>query len=130
DARVLVLPLTARDGSTARNLLESVGTPVEVCRTFKSFLEEVRIGAAAALLPEEGLADGAAERLAALLREQPAWSELPVLLLTAQGADSAIARAAVQTLGNVTLLERPLRMTTLLSAVRTAVRARERQYQI
>ena len=33
-------------------------------------------------------------------------------------------------LGNVTLLERPVRLATLLSAVRTALRARERQYQI
>ena len=33
-------------------------------------------------------------------------------------------------LGNVTLLERPLRVSTLMTAVRTALRARERQYQI
>jgi signal transduction histidine kinase len=41
-----------------------------------------------------------------------------------------MARVAVSTLGNVTLLERPLRMTTLLSALRSALRARQRQYQI
>lgn len=33
-------------------------------------------------------------------------------------------------LGNVTLLERPLRMATLVSAIRTALRARRRQYEI
>ncbi|HEX5070453.1 MAG TPA: ATP-binding protein [Vicinamibacterales bacterium] len=33
-------------------------------------------------------------------------------------------------LGNVTLLERPVRVGTLLTAVQTALRARERQYQI
>src|SRR5690606_24699142 len=32
--------------------------------------------------------------------------------------------------GNVTLLERPVRIATLASAVRTALRARNRQYQI
>ena len=37
---------------------------------------------------------------------------------------------AVRTFGNVTLLERPVRGATLLSAVRTAIRARERQSQI
>jgi signal transduction histidine kinase/ActR/RegA family two-component response regulator len=36
----------------------------------------------------------------------------------------------VRTLGNVTLLERPLRATALLSAMRSALRARQRQYQI
>jgi signal transduction histidine kinase/ActR/RegA family two-component response regulator len=33
-------------------------------------------------------------------------------------------------LGNVTVVERPTRMSALLSAVRTALRARQRQYQI
>ena len=37
--------------------------------------------------------------------------------------------AGVRTLGNVTLLERPVRVTALASAVRSALRARERQYQ-
>jgi signal transduction histidine kinase/ActR/RegA family two-component response regulator len=36
----------------------------------------------------------------------------------------------VSALGNVTLLERPVRVATLVSTVRTALRARERQYQI
>ena len=53
-----------------------------------------------------------------------------MLLLTRRGADSAALDEAVGTFGNVTLLERPVRGATLLSAVRTAIRARERQYQI
>jgi two-component system, sensor histidine kinase len=53
-----------------------------------------------------------------------------VLVLTRPGADSDELGEAVRTLGNVTLLERPLRVATLLSAVRTAIRARDRQYQI
>ena len=63
-------------------------------------------------------------------REQQPWSDIPVLLFPRPGADSAAANDAVRTLGNVTLLERPLRLTALLSAVRTAMRARGRQYQI
>ena len=65
-----------------------------------------------------------------ILAAQPPWSDLPVLVLTRSGADSAELDEAVRTLGNVTLLERPVRVATLLSAVRTALRARERQYQI
>ncbi len=61
---------------------------------------------------------------------QPPWSDLPVLILTRPGADSAETEEAVRTLGNVTLLERPVRLATLVSAVRTAIRARDRQYQI
>ena len=61
---------------------------------------------------------------------QPPWSDLPVLVLTRSGADSAEVRAATRNLGNVTLLERPMRGATLVSTVRTAIRARQRQYQI
>ena len=59
-----------------------------------------------------------------------AWSDLPVLILTRPGADSAESVKPSRTLGNVTLLERPVRLATLVTAVRTALRARERQYQI
>ena len=130
DDRVLLLPLTAKDGSTARALLASAGMGVEVCLTFESLLDELSLGAAALIIAEEKLANEAAKRLAAKLSEQGPWSDLPVLLVTRQGADSPISREAVRTLGNVTLLERPLRMTTLLSTLRSASRARQRQYQI
>ena len=48
----------------------------------------------------------------------------------AAGRRLAGIRRAWRTLGNVTLLERPTRVTTLLSAAQTAIRARSRQYQI
>jgi PAS domain S-box-containing protein len=53
-----------------------------------------------------------------------------VLVLTSQGADSVAASEALENLGNVTLLERPIRVAALSSSVRTALRARARQYQI
>ena len=68
--------------------------------------------------------------LSGILAEQPAWSDLPVLVLTRPGADSVELSDALRMLGNVTVLECPLRVPTLLSAVRTAIRARDRQYQI
>ena len=64
------------------------------------------------------------------MARQPPWSDLPVLVLTYQGADSPEVSDALAMLGNVTLLERPVRVTALESAVRSALRARERQYQI
>ena len=59
---------------------------------------------------------------------QPAWSDLPVLLLARTGADSPLVRQAVRAMGNVTLLDRPVRVAALMTAVRTALRARGRQY--
>jgi two-component system, sensor histidine kinase len=130
DGRVLVLAPTSRDASIAESLLSPAGIPIEICATFEALVGELRSGAAAILLPEEALSVDNNRILYQVLVEQPPWSDLPVLLLTRPGADSVELGEAVRTLGNVTLLERPLRIATLLSAIRTAVRARERQYQI
>src|SRR5690606_34846446 len=64
------------------------------------------------------------------LRYQPAWSDLPVLLLSSAGAASPAASRAVALLGNVVILERPIRVAAVVSAVRTAIRARQRQYAL
>jgi signal transduction histidine kinase/ActR/RegA family two-component response regulator len=130
DDRVLMLLLTEKDGAAAQALLRPVGIEACVRADFPALLGELALGASVIVIAEERLKASDSRRLAAVLREQPPWSDLPVLLLTREGADSPMAREAMSTLGNVTLLERPLRITTLLSAVRTAVRARRRQYQI
>jgi signal transduction histidine kinase len=129
DRRLLVLPPTSRDGTTTRELLAKAGIEAEVVPTMRSMAREIGCGAAAVLLPEEAVAVAEGE-LKHVLAEQPPWSDLPVLVLTRPGADSVNVDHAVRVLGNVTLLERPLHMVTLLSAIRTALRARERQYQI
>ena len=130
DSRVLVLAPTTRDAAIARDLLSAAGLQIEICPSFAGLVEELRSGAAAVLLPEEEVAAGHNTALRQILAEQAPWSDLPVLVLTRPGADSAELGEAVRTLGNVTLLERPVRVATLVSAIRTAVRARERQYQI
>jgi signal transduction histidine kinase/CheY-like chemotaxis protein len=130
DHRVLLLAPTTKDASITEALLASAGIVVSVLPTFDALMSELMLGAAALLIPEEVVAGTSTARLRAYVETQPPWSDLPVLVLTRPGADSAESTQATRTLGNVTLLERPLQLSTLLSAVRTAIRARERQYQI
>jgi signal transduction histidine kinase/ActR/RegA family two-component response regulator len=130
DDRVLLMAPTRKDATITRSLLQANGISAEVCHSFDVALAELERGAAAIVIPEETVTAANAARLSDLLRRQPPWSDLPVLVLSRIGADSPEAHTAVQTLGNVTLLERPVRVATLLSAVRTALRARQRQYQI
>ena len=130
DHRVLMLAPTTRDAATTQALLGRAGIVAEVCADFERLIESLNEGAGAILVPEESLSSAQRQRLTNALVAQPAWSDLPVLVLTRAGADSAESGDAVRTLGNVILLERPVQMTTLLSAIRTALRARERQYQI
>jgi signal transduction histidine kinase len=130
ERRLLLLAPTSRDASITENLLGTSGILVETVSSAEALFDQLELGAAAIFLPEEALVAPVRQRLRAQLLAQPPWSDLPVLVLTRRGADSAETREAVRTLGNVTLLERPLQVATLLSAVRTAIRARDRQYQI
>ncbi|HKE87552.1 MAG TPA: ATP-binding protein [Vicinamibacterales bacterium] len=129
DRRLLVLTPTKRDALITRALLEPAGIPAQICPSLESLIASLAEGAAAILVAEEWIAAGSSA-LAEVIARQPAWSDLPVLVLARSGVDSSDVTEAVRTLGNVTLLERPLRVSTLMSAVHTAMRARERQYQI
>jgi signal transduction histidine kinase len=130
DLRFLVLGPTTKDAEITADLLHSAGIECEALPTLEALAREVQDGAAAILVPEEFLSGSLKSPLAHILSQQPPWSDLPILILTRPGADSPEAAEAWRTLGNVTLLERPTRVSTLLSAAQTAVRARARQYQI
>lgn len=130
DRRVLVLAATARDAALTGEVLTAAGIDVVRCSGFDELLAGIPAGAAAVVIAEETLASDRRAALEAAIGQQPPWSDLPVLILARPGADSDEVGAAVAALGNVTLLERPLRVATLLTAVRSAVRARERQYEM
>ena len=130
DRRLLFLAATSRDAATTTAMLSPLGIHLTICRTFEKLLEEIRMGCGAVLFPEEAVSASHNVALRAALAAQPPWSDLPILLLTRPGADSAESGEAVRTFGNVTLLERPLRLATLVTSVRTALRARDRQYQL
>jgi signal transduction histidine kinase len=89
--------------------------------------------AGAAVIAEEVLQNGAIGALALRLSAQPPWSDFPIIVLTGSGMSTASTESAVRSrapLGNITLLERPLRPVTLISSVRSALIARRRQYEV
>jgi signal transduction histidine kinase len=130
DLRFLILGPTTRDAEITADVLRGAGIESLTCTSLEELVDAVKEGAAGALVPEEALSGTQKVPLAAILAHQPPWSDLPILILTRPGADSPEATEAWRTLGNVTLLERPTRVSTLLSAAQTAVRARARQFQI
>jgi len=127
ERRLLVLAPVGKDAALVESMLRKDAVTCLACHDLDCVGRELERGAAALLLAEEALPrDG---RLAEMIQRQPPWSDLPILVLTRPGADSADVGRALRTLGNVTLLERPVRVTALASAVHSALRARERQYQ-
>jgi signal transduction histidine kinase len=128
ERRLLVLAPVGKDAFLVESLLVNDRIECTPCQDIGELLREFERGAAAVLIAEEALDDGD-HRLPAAINRQPAWSDLPVLILTRTGADASFVERAASTLGNLTLLERPIRVNTLTSAIRSALRARARQYQ-
>jgi signal transduction histidine kinase/BarA-like signal transduction histidine kinase len=128
--RILVRAPTARDAVTASTVLRRAGFDAHAFTSLSALVEEMSHGAGAIVLAEEALADPAADAMQRALAEQPAWSDLPVLVLARQGVHSHAVGIAVHTSANVTVIERPVRMASFLSSVRSAMRARARQYDL
>jgi signal transduction histidine kinase/ActR/RegA family two-component response regulator len=132
--RILVLAPWGRDAQVIATLLERDGLLAEVAGSVDELCRMIGEDAAVVVLTEETIAT--AEARAMLLEAfaaQPPWSELPLVALTSGGIVTREGMALVSHLTphvNVTLLERPLRTATLVAAVRAALRARRRQYDV
>ena len=114
----------------ASRVLQDVPIDCRVCRSLFELIAELDRGAGALLLVEEVLSADALQFLENHAAHQPDWSDLSTLILTYHGANSPLLNNWTQRLGNVTLLERPVRTAALISTVRSALRARLRQYQM
>jgi signal transduction histidine kinase len=130
EQRVLLLAPTGRDAQLSQSILAEAGLSCAICASIASICEELERGAGSVVLTEEVLTVESLRRLQATLARQPTWSDLPIVVLTHRGTNSAISAYALETLGNIMLLDRPVHVATLVSTIRTALRARMRQYQI
>src|SRR5919112_5192402 len=89
DGRVLLLTPTGRDADLTGRYLSAAGVPIEVCAGMEELCEKCREGAGAALVAEEALTPENRRRLLDTLKEQPAWSDFPLVVLTAGGDATA-----------------------------------------
>lgn len=131
---VLVIAPVGRDATLISDALRSVSIRAIANRTVEQsigLLGQRDLGAI--LITEEVLGADQISLLAKELITQEPWSDLPVLILTVGGSSTALSRKREHDrlpLGTVTLLERPIRMATLISSVQSALRSRARQYQV
>lgn len=128
--RILIFMPFGKDARLACELLEPVVSQCHICKTEAELIEELNKGAGLVLSSEEALPAMHRGPLAQFLEKQPTWSDLPILILTQPGGQSPWISGAFERLGNLTLLERPVRINALISATRSALRARQRQYEI
>ncbi|MBL9038892.1 MAG: response regulator [Archangium sp.] len=121
---IAVLAPTGDEGPLKAEALRAAGFTCRVVTSIDALLEVLPNGLAAAVITEEALPPKAVARVEAALAAQPAWSDFPLILL-----GSAEAWGRLSTTYNVTMLDRPVRGQPLVSAVRSALRARRRQYE-
>jgi signal transduction histidine kinase/CheY-like chemotaxis protein len=127
---ILLSMATSRDAGMTADVLVGAGIQALACRDMPTLIAELARGAGALLVAEETLGRDEQAALSAALAAQPAWSDIAVLLLARQGADSVAIVRAMDRLANLTVLERPVRVAALVSALRSALRARLRQYEV
>ncbi len=133
ESRILVLAPTGRDAHLLAATLDGAGMSPAVCGGLDELVSSLNEGAAAGLIAQEALSTDGLGQIVKWLETQPPWSDMPFVVLTSGGRPSRMTTAQarqLEVLGNVTLIERPVRPDTVLSAIRAALRARHRQYEM
>jgi PAS domain S-box-containing protein len=133
DLTIFVLAPIGRDGSLVEEALRRGGITARRVVNVDELCARIASGAGAAIISEEALSRSAVASLAGVVGQQPPWSDFPLMLLTIPG-ETNFGQAGhsrfSESLGNFSLLERPVRLETLVRAAHTALRARQRQYEI
>ena len=133
DPLVLMLAPVGRDEVLSNEVLGRFGLSSRTYTDILTLCAELATATGAVLLTEEALTADSAACLVDALAEQPAWSDLPLLILTPGGESTVTGRRLLDLLGpraNVTLLEWPARPVMLISVLNMALRARRHQYEM
>jgi signal transduction histidine kinase len=129
--RVLILVPTPVDAEIAFRVLADSGLAPDIVRDASALIAEIGRGAGAVLIAAEILTPETLSELQTFLSQQPPWSELPVLIFVDQPGD--MKPYGFDLLGpraHVTLVDRPIHLATLVSATVSALRSRQRQYEL
>src|SRR5689334_9642259 len=115
DERVVVWAPRGRDGPLAVTILSGAGILAESVPDVDALLAAVDEGVGCLLLTEETLGAVVTRQLAHKLARQPPWSDLPLLVFASRTTRRRALPEVNNPLGNVTYLERPVQIRTLLS---------------
>jgi signal transduction histidine kinase len=125
---VLVMAWRRRDAELTVELLARERVSAAVCGDASLLCASMDAGAGAAVIAEEALTEDAVTRIEQCLLRQPPWSDFPFVVFTSSPSLDAIEDGRWNRLGNVAVLERPVRVRAMVAAVRAALRARRQQY--
>ena len=131
ERQVLVFAPTRNDCGLTADFLRAAGMQAVPCDSMEEVCSRAQPACGAIIVAEEALTPTARDSLLRMLAAQEAWSDLPIIVITAGGEDAHLRfrqLGAAAPAGNFMLLERPFRPETLVRSVEAALRARQRQY--
>jgi len=131
-AVALLMPSGA-DALVTRRILGKAGFTTRACADIADACDALDADITTLIIAEEALSAPAREVLLATLARQPTWSDVPVIVLAGQrgpGDTLSPQLEELTTRANVTILERPVRIATLVTTLRAAERARRRLFEV
>jgi len=128
---VLILAPRGRDAPVIERVLAAAGIAVSVCAGLSALIDGLG-DCSAAVVTEEALAGPDLPALLHAVEGQPPWSDLTFMVLATKqaGVRTGLRAGILDRLGNAVLMERPLNAESLVSAARSALRARGRQLAV
>ncbi len=126
--RVRVLA-PGRDGTLTCQVLSSAQIDCVTAATVEELCRDPQ-DSWVLIVAEEALTRPGMDLIVDRLSGQPPWSDLPIIVVTRPGGRAGQAMRAVGALGNVSVLDRPVCIDALVTAVRAGIRARRRQFQL
>lgn len=131
--RILVYAPSNSDTALTLRVLNEVGLVGKACCSTTEVCDDLKNGAGVVLVAEEAIFPVGLDAFREALASQPPWSDIPIVALTRGGeltANSHNILTSLEHLRNVTLIDRPVRLVTLVSVLRGALNARRRQYEM
>lgn len=132
--RILICAPFGRDAPSVAARLCASGFDARICADLSELAAAFDHLTGAILITDEAL-NGQVQALANTVAGQPPWSDVPFILLTSRHPDGLLlpeqaGRRLLSLATNVVVLERPLGTRSLLSAIETALRNRQRQFDL
>lgn len=130
---VLVRAPLRRDASLIERVVEEQGILVRAVASAEEITAGLKDHDAVLVCTQEGFTHGLRQALHNLIEDQPAWAQLPVILIVDARQETSVLFGELKELlaqGHVTLLHRPMRPLEFTTAIQNAVLTRRRQLHI
>lgn len=113
ERRLLILAPTQKDAEATKRIFCAEGIESYICKDIAELCREMESGAAAMVVTQEAIFSDAAQDLHNALKNQPPWSDYPLIVLTPAGIESPKALKDLESVGHMTFIKRPVQLSTL-----------------